>query len=166
MNWVFTIILKRENLCLNPRKSFVGVRITASFLYVYGDKGNVQRDPRLVSVWITTKPCPLSSPWMPQGLFGVDQRIRAGWPRQYRDAEPLTCLSIHFLQGRCQWMDSCATWAEKKTESFHLRNWIWTKTCLSPCLTISSIPHTTPTSQVRCGRVLTVRRPALPDFTL
>lgn len=96
---------------------------------------------------------------MPQGLVGIDQRIRAGWPRQYQDAEPLTCLSIHFLQGRCQWMDSCATWAEKKMESFHLRNWIWTKTCLSPCPTISSIPHTTPTSQVRGGRVLTGGQP-------
>lgn len=103
--------------------------------------------------------CLLSSPWMLQSLFGVDQGIGVGWPRQYQDAKPLTCLLIHFLQGRCQWMDSCATWAEKKMESFHLRNWIWTKTCLSPCLIISSIPHTTPTSQVRCSWGLTGGQP-------
>lgn len=57
-------------------------------------------------------------------------------------------LTLHFLQDRYQWMDLCAIWVERKMESFHLRNWIWMKICLSHLLTISLIPHTTPTSQV------------------
>ena len=53
-------------------------------------------------------------------------------------------------------MDLCAIWVEKKMESFHLRNWIWMKICLSPFLTISLIPHITPTSQVWIYSSLTI----------
>lgn len=73
-------------------------------------------------------------------------------------------LTLYFLQDRYQWMALCAIWVEKKMESFRLRNWIWMKICLSPFLTISSIPHTTPTSQVRIHSSLTMTLANLTKF--
>lgn len=75
-------------------------------------------------------------------------------------------FTLHCLQDRYQWTGLCAIWVEKKTESFHLRNWIWMKICLSPFLTISLIPHTTPTSQVWLGNSLTVFEPVSPNVTI
>lgn len=73
-------------------------------------------------------------------------------------------ITLHFLQDRYQWMDLCAIWVEKKMELFHLRNWIWMKICLNPFLTISLIPHTTPTSQVWINSSLTVTLASLTKF--
>lgn len=104
-------------------------------------------------------------PWMYQSFQEKEKKSSSDMIPVLRRKDAFTFfLTLYFLQDRYQWMALCAIWVEKKMESFHLRNWIWMKICLNPSLTISSIPHTTPTSQVRIHSSLTMTLGHLPKF--
>lgn len=104
-------------------------------------------------------------PWIYQSFLEREKKSSSSVIPATHRKDPLTFfLILHFFQDRFQWMALCAIWVEKKMESFHLRNWIWMKICLSPFLTISSIPHTTPTSQVWIHKSLTMAFSSLNKF--
>lgn len=105
----------------------------------------------------------LSFPWM-LPVFPGGKKWKQQDTRNHKEHILTVLLTLHFLQDRYQWMDLCAIWVEKKMELFHLRNWIWMKICLSPFLTISLIPHTTPTSQVWIYNSLTITVAHLTKF--